>query len=189
MDSNTVTFTLGASTPVWGVGLEYIIGGAAVIVAICALGLAVYEGRANRRHHRMSVTPHITSYRGLSREGFRFELRNVGIGPAIFTRIAFGLDGKSISDVHNSADLRQLCNEQELPQGGDLEFTKVREDSAGLNAGESICLISCTAKQTLNDSQLATWRATFKRITVSGVYRSLYNEEYSFKSLMPPRSP
>ena len=76
---------------------------AAEIIALCALGLTIYQAIVARRHNVLSVQPYITEFnhretspgRGL----LAFRLMNHGVGPAFITGFKILLDGKPVKDV------------------------------------------------------------------------------------------
>ncbi len=79
---------------------------AAEIIALCALGLTIYQAIVGRRHNVLSVQPYITEFnhreispgRGL----LAFRLMNHGIGPAFITGFQILLDGKPVKDVDDA---------------------------------------------------------------------------------------
>src|SRR5664279_1539157 len=65
----------------------------AIIVAICSLGMTIYEARAAREHDRISVWPRI--YQTVSDSANRYvrTVTNVGLGPAIIRSFEVQVDG------------------------------------------------------------------------------------------------
>lgn len=59
-----------------------------VVIALCALGLTIYQASVTRRHNRLSVTPHIQIFteRSLSKGigTISVSILNNGLGPALF---------------------------------------------------------------------------------------------------------
>lgn len=73
------------------------------VIALCALGLTIFQAIVARRHNALSVQPYITEFnhretspgRGL----LAFRLMNHGIGPAFITGFKILLDGKPVKDA------------------------------------------------------------------------------------------
>jgi hypothetical protein len=61
----------------------------AIIIALCALGVSIWQGFETRNNYRLSVTPKITfsSEWLIDGEFPGISMRNSGIGPAIITKI------------------------------------------------------------------------------------------------------
>ncbi len=77
------------------------IGLAAIFVAFCALALAVYEGRANRKHNKLSVKPHLTLvWSNIEDKVLDVHVINSGSGPAIIE--AFEVSFNKKASTHNS---------------------------------------------------------------------------------------
>jgi hypothetical protein len=81
------------------VSWEAIAGFSSVVVAVCALGLTVWQAAISRRHNRLSVTPHLTTWTQ-SEEAtgtYSFEILNNGIGPALIQNFSLQVDGQPIT--------------------------------------------------------------------------------------------
>lgn len=72
------------------------------LIALCALGLTVYQASIARRHNRLSVRPHLArfTYRDITpgRGVLAVRLLNKGIGPAFIKSFQILLDGVPITD-------------------------------------------------------------------------------------------
>lgn len=73
---------------------------AAGIVAVAAVGLAVWEGLENRRHNRLSVVPKVDAVRDfdMREQTFSFGLLSSGLGPAVVRDLRIYLDGRKVYD-------------------------------------------------------------------------------------------
>lgn len=75
----------------------------AEIIALCALGLTIYQAIVARRHNILSVQPYITEFNhretSPGRGVLTFRLMNHGVGPAFITGFKILLDGKPVKDV------------------------------------------------------------------------------------------
>ncbi|MDF2182208.1 hypothetical protein [Neptuniibacter sp. CAU 1671] len=69
------------------------------IIAMTALAVAIYEGRSNRKHNRLSMKPAIvleTSSES-SPPTINVSIVNAGLGPAEITKVQFFKHGKELS--------------------------------------------------------------------------------------------
>lgn len=73
------------------------------IVAICALGLTLYQAYLFRQHNRLTVRPHLVSFSCRNkRPGQRvlvYSLLNNGVGPAFIKSFRILLDGQLVTDL------------------------------------------------------------------------------------------
>jgi hypothetical protein len=80
------------------VSWEAVAGFSSVVVAVCALGLTVWQAVISRRHNRLSVTPHLTTWTQSDEATGRYsvEVLNNGIGPALIRIFCVYVDGQGI---------------------------------------------------------------------------------------------
>ncbi|WP_324779579.1 hypothetical protein [Thiobacillus sedimenti] len=78
---------------------QTITGISSVVIALCALVFSFWQGAQTKKHNRLSVRPHLTTWtHSNSDKGFyAVELVNNGIGPAIIEDFVLKIDGKQIS--------------------------------------------------------------------------------------------
>jgi hypothetical protein len=76
----------------------------AAIIAIAAVGLAVWEGFENRRHNRLSVVPNIDTVRDfdMRAQTFTFSLLSSGLGPAVVQDVRLYVDDELVFDKNSS---------------------------------------------------------------------------------------
>lgn len=79
-------------------GWEAIAGLSSAVIALCALGLTVWQAHIARRHNMLSVAPHLTVWRHSDRTNnvFSVDLLNNGIGPALIRSFQVQVDGHVI---------------------------------------------------------------------------------------------
>jgi len=77
---------------------EAIAGFSSVIIAVCALGLTFWQAKITRRHNKLSVTPHLTTWTQSEQVTGRYsvEILNNGIGPALIKSFSVQVDGQPI---------------------------------------------------------------------------------------------
>src|SRR5262245_28007071 len=73
--------------------------GASLVVAVCALGLTFWQAHVTRRHYRLSVRPHVTTWlqSGAQAGSYKLEIMNNGLGPASIKSFAILIDGTRIA--------------------------------------------------------------------------------------------
>ena len=78
-----------------------ITGIASVIVASCAIIISIWQGMVSRKHNRMSVRPHLTTWRHSepSKGYYQVDLINNGIGPALIEKFCVTIDGKVLPGI------------------------------------------------------------------------------------------
>jgi hypothetical protein len=76
-----------------------IIGISSVVIALCALGISVWQGIQTRKHNKLSFRPHLTTWThsNIEKGFYAIELINNGLGPAIIESFTVKIDGKQIS--------------------------------------------------------------------------------------------
>lgn len=77
---------------------EAIAGFSSAVVAFCALGLTVWQAFITRRHNKLSVRPHLTTWIRSDRTNhlYQIDLLNNGIGPAFILSFQICVDGHAI---------------------------------------------------------------------------------------------
>lgn len=72
---------------------------ASTIIALCALGFTIWQGVQTRRHNRLSVQPHLTTWNHSEHNKllYTIDLINNGIGPALIKNFSIRVDDKPIN--------------------------------------------------------------------------------------------
>lgn len=164
---------------------RFLLRQAPAIIALLALGLAVYTALLERGHDRASVRPQLTFTLALSRqtlyENIGLYVENHGPGLAL-------LDPLSIDFVPTTIEQQQRAQADALHTLGfaglgrlladtyaDLPSPVVVGSLGALAPGQRVCLIGYPSAE-ITDSQLATLACVFHRLDVSAPYHSVYNE-------------
>jgi len=74
--------------------VDRIVSGSAMFVALSSLAIALYEVRMMREHDRISVWPYVSAFNSDSGGSYTFNVRNVGIGPALVRSFEVVVDDK-----------------------------------------------------------------------------------------------
>lgn len=79
---------------------QLITGISTTVIALCALAFSIWQGMQTRKHNKLSVRPHLTTWTNNDeRNGFyKLELINNGLGPALIEKFLIKMDGKVISE-------------------------------------------------------------------------------------------
>ncbi len=148
---------------------------ASAAVALAALGLTVWEAKANRRHNRLSVAPRLRLDFAVhpENEDVSISLVNAGLGPAIIDSMELMLDRQpttkelaTLSDVARAAGVR-----------GTLRFATVLSGEV-LNNGARLELISMD-RSVFQSRPDQNYETPFRRIGVRVHYRSMYDQAFT----------
>jgi hypothetical protein len=117
---------------------------ASAVIAICALGVTIWQGRQNYKHNKLSVRPFLGTfeYRDIINNNtgrLTFELMNCGIGPAIIKNFVLFYDGKEVSRNNRKTYYAFLQNL--LADFGRLEIS-MYSPGAAMQIGEKLLLLS-----------------------------------------------
>jgi len=87
----------------WGTSISL----ASAVVAACALGVTVWQGRQNYKHNKMSVRPKLTASEDYEDDDkgrtVTFKLINAGFGPAVIKDFVLVYDGKEVANNNRKA--------------------------------------------------------------------------------------
>jgi hypothetical protein len=150
---------------------------ASAVVATAALGLAVWEGMANRRHNRLSVCPRLRvdfDVHPVSRH-VSITLVNAGLGPAIFDSYRPMLDGEqAVGHPHLESVARHLGIR------GQLRFATITKGDI-LTHGSSRELL-CVLPKVFDEVPDQDYDAAFRRLGVRVHYHSMYDEPDDYEA-------
>ena len=68
----------------------------AIVAAVAAVGVSVYEARIDRAHQRISVWPYLSQYNSNESGDYLRIVSNVGLGPALVRSFQVRVDGKTV---------------------------------------------------------------------------------------------
>lgn len=77
---------------------EVVAGISSSAIALCALGLTIWQAYVTRLHNKLSVTPYLTTWTHIELDRFHYtvEILNNGIGPALIKNFQVFLDGHEV---------------------------------------------------------------------------------------------
>ena len=143
------------------------------VIALAALLFAVYEGRAVRKHNRLSLMPHLTCVAEFSDKNPRYSamIENTGVGPAIVCSFDVWIAGEKYEDFEAGAWLAIL----------DLLGLKGRAKGLVIDIGEFIPAGKILPFLQIESEKLSQpikeIRQVVQKIKVRIVYQSAYGDQ------------
>ncbi|HGF3679921.1 hypothetical protein [Vibrio parahaemolyticus] len=143
------------------------------IIASCALVFTAWQFSIQRKHNRVSVTPHLFSFRDRKRNvdsaTITVSLMNNGLGPAFIHKFEVYLDGK-VSDP--DAAVKAVFGEPD----GHFKYTVLGDDFA-LAPGQEVVLITVPFPIETG-SDIKEMERELDRLEVVITYKSAYGTKY-----------
>lgn len=161
---------------------------AALFVSICALFLTINQSMATRRHNRLTVKPHLTSFTervaDSERNGIvlvKATLSNNGLGPAIIKSFEPLFDGLSIkaSDPDELAEFVQKTLPVSILRD-ECYFSVLRKDYV-LAKDQKITVAQLSVLPTIDVSYEAL-KASLDQFHLRVTYESAYGESFTYDS-------
>mgnify|MGYP000754828852 CR=1 FL=1 len=148
-----------------------------IVIAICALGLTIWQGWMTREHNRLSVQPAICSWAHQDENNAHYWIQNKGHGTAKISSFDFYVKGKKAT----TEELRQVIR-QRIKNYGDNEIhIGIFESNSYFEKGEKVDLIKITT--TNNETKPVPFEAILDDCQLIVKYRSLYGgKELVFNS-------
>lgn len=149
----------------------------APVIALCALFLTMYQASLQRKHHQLSVKPHITTFAYTDVKDkigtIRIDLMNNGLGPAFIDKFTYYEGEEVCIDVEGAIKERISntisCNVSEL--GTDY----------ALRANQEIELFSASFPCE-NPDHMNEVEAKLEQINLIINYHCAYEKEFVFNS-------
>jgi hypothetical protein len=161
---------------------------AALLVSICALFLTINQSLATRKHNRLTVRPHLTSFvdhrPDPERQGIttiKVTLSNNGLGPAIIQKFELLLDGVPI-EHSEPGDLFPTV-EKVLPVrllSDECHFAVLRQNYV-MGKDTTLPVATVSYVPTIHDDPAAL-RTALKRFHIRVAYESGYGESFVYDS-------
>lgn len=161
---------------------------AALLVSICALFLTINQSLATRKHNRLTVRPHLTSFvdqrADTERKGIttiKATLSNNGLGPAIVKEFELLLDGAPI-EHSEPGDLFPTV-EKILPVrllADECHFAVLRQNYV-MAKDAALPVATISYAPTIHDDPTAI-RVAMRRFHIRVSYESAYGESFAYDS-------
>lgn len=146
---------------------------ASAAVALCALGVTIWQGKQNYKHNKLSVRPFLRTFEYSdtlnSKTGrLTFELMNCGIGPAIIKNFVLLYEGKEVSRNNRKTYYEFL---QKLLVDFDNLKISMYGPGAAMQTGEKLLLLSFAYDLKKQDIGFAD------KLNLIVEYQSIYEDE------------
>lgn len=152
--------------------LEFLRANAGVVIAVSALALTIVQAQITRKHHRLTVRPHLTSFTYTNKSPGKgvlvYKLLNKGIGPAFIKRFSIYLDNEATENADIA--LSGLLAGQKF----DHKVTTLSSDYA-MSPGEEKDLLAIVIQLDEN-VQLEQIERQLNRLDLVVEYESAYKE-------------
>jgi hypothetical protein len=158
---------------------------ASSLVALLALGVAIWNSWVQRDHARRSVTPHLDFIYGVIEHGpMALHLVNNGLGPARLLSFSLLLDGEAVRPMYSlglwqSASLRgelSLPGHRNEPRVGELFPAGSR--LVLVDFGPEFDLLSSDSEPEQLSRMAADFEQKLSRFDLRVEYESLYGERF-----------
>ena len=166
----------------------------AALIAFFALGVALWEGIANRNHNKLSVRPHLTFFQSMAgTDGLvGLRLRNHGLGPAIISHMTISIDGGPKLEASVEVWLRVVGTQNLDLDSCTWLVTIIFDREEAIGRGEHYDVI-CIPEAQRTPERINQLVAILKRIGITVEYKSIYNKKWcvSWKyplPIVPPES-
>ena len=148
------------------------------IIALSALGLAVSQGMATRKHNKLTVKPHLTFVRWIEQDKryIKLTLKNDGVGPAFINHFKVHLDDKEVTSKGQNSVAKAL-NLLNVPGAITvLGFSYKKNDSISSKSEETIIQIYLSPEMDFDKRLLGN---QLDRLRIEIEYTCLYRKKYS----------
>lgn len=81
---------------------EAVAGFSSATIALCALGLTIWQACIQRRHNKLSVTPYLTTWsqNNFGYHRYQVQIMNNGVGPALIKKFQIYVDAQQVQGLH-----------------------------------------------------------------------------------------
>lgn len=152
------------------------------IIALCALGYTVWQGKQLQKHNKLSFRPHLTSWshRNSDQGVYVVDVINNGLGPAIIENFEVFLDGKLIQG-EGTEPIAKALNIL-FPNVGFQAHQTHMANGYCMAAKEECRILAIKFKAPVPLAEEAIEHA-FQRADLIIKYRSFYEEEFTYSSV------
>lgn len=167
--------------PLW----EWLGAHSALITAVCALGLTTYQATTTRRHNRVSVRPHLTTFseRHLVDGVLNYSvtLSNNGLGPAFVEKYELLVDGEPVTADDPAELLKVVADKLAVTLYPTANYLAIlRKDYVmGKDEERKIADVKFLIDLSTDVDALAK---NLRRTQVRLAYRSAYGEKFTYDS-------
>ncbi len=163
------------------VNWEIVAGISGSIIALCALGLTIWQAFLSRKHNKLTVKPYLTTWSTILADEYfyQIDLMNNGVGPALIQSFRVFIDNEELSGTES--ELIDRAIKMLFPKTGYNSYNSFLSKGYMMAAKDKHELIkikfSDISKLKFEDVEHA-----YKRIRILIEYESIYNEKHIFDS-------
>lgn len=154
------------------------------ITAFCALFLTIVELRANRKHNKLSVRPHLGTFAFHdTNDGileYTYILKNDGLGPAIVNRFSVFFSNKLLVE-NDVLETQEKVGQKISDHFAAKYYVGAYTKGAVVSAGESFTLLNIRM-ELLSSDQIGHLRNFLDNFDLEIEYSSFYGDEFSVSS-------
>jgi hypothetical protein len=155
---------------------------AALVIALSAIGVTVWQGVEQRSHNRLSVKPALIFDTDEIADGTKvaITLKNSGTGPAIIKQFVIHVDDTPMPEKDNGMWIaaEKLLNLSD-PKFKYHDYHYVSGDVISINENQVIIGMERETYYKLSDSDKVFWKQAIPRIKILVKYTSIYDEEFN----------
>lgn len=152
---------------------------AAIVVAVAAIGVSVWQGRDNRKHNMLSVKPKLQIvFRADPKSGAEIVVTNDGLGPATITDFKVLLDGELLDESPLQA-IFQLVEKMGMDT---IPFNLDPIHSMTIRAGNQLHILKIEKQDGVDLSSIISTLVDYvNRTDLEITYESMYGERFGIK--------
>ena len=159
---------------------------AGTIIALCAVGLTLYQAKASRKHNELSVKPHLSLSNNISGQdsSISSEITNNGLGPAEIISYRFMLDNEDLDPSHINTPYtlaQSLFNSNlstcSISCGG-------FEPGLLFPANKSKLIFKADLTISMATTLVDEWERIRGRLSIVIEYQSLYGEKFELQDVV-----
>ena len=158
-----------------------IVDWAAIVIALCALGITIWQGIETRTNNRLSVTPSICLENSWvpNDEVVGIQIANKGIGPAKITNLIIKPNTTTTFGINQQLLFMQYLNKDLKDKKGGIEYQYQFIDKFQMiSAGETFQFIWLNESDKGDLEVITNFYDVIKEFKIEIEYQSIYNEQF-----------
>lgn len=156
---------------------ELFVSISAVVIALAALSLSVFEGIETRRHNQIRLQPNLNFERLYYSDNDRIGiyLKNNGLGPAIIKKTYIAFNGEVLDEHLGDAGWRYLDQHYQLVEKGYKSFWYTKDTLITVGDSQSLIWIDSNSDKVMQNK----FNDFLNQLSLTIVYESVFGEHYT----------
>ena len=158
---------------------------ASALVAVCALGISIWQGHVTREHAKLSVRPHIEIHFEILQQGaLTITAVNTGIGPGFIHQLTVSVGTETFS-LREANELRRLARHLAGDTPEYIVQFYVADASTAVSAGSRIALLEIAATDGLTAPWMASAESALRHVELLSAecrFRCMYGTEQTSRA-------